>query len=467
MRHGADPLLDRFYGVAWRAIPNLAIDLIVPPLAGLVGIFVAAKIFMLLDMVLLLTGPHAIHYALTKRFSIGPLAAALFLYNATDTYGNVNYEVGVGAALWAVAAWIAMRQSSAWLRGLVSAACVVGLFFCHLEAAAIYGLAIFSVEAPLVWARRTARRVVAIEATVLLLPFVLEAPLLHAGPHDSAALPMHWGGAAARVRGIREVFTSYYWQPDALVFVAVIAGLGWLAWRRILIVPPRVWVFALVGGGLFIVMPNEAMGAWGAAVRLPVGLLFVAIGLLRWEFVRERDRMAFLLGLLLILTVRAGEVELAYHRNTLVRHDIEDSLRLIAPGSRVLVAREGQPAVDAAIEYLTSLATIERSSLNSLNFSHPSQQVLVVRPPFRASTGGYDDDPVPVALLLAPPRQSPPNGFRFDPSGRIYWANWQRDYDYLYVLDPDSAANPAPNRLVPLYAGRRFELFRITPPSAP
>jgi hypothetical protein len=119
LRHGTDPLLDRSYGIEWKVVPNLAIDLIVPPLARLAGIFLAGKLFVLSYMLLLLSGPHAIHYALYQRLSIGPLAATLFLYNWIDRFGTVNYEFSVGLAMWLVALCIALRRAPPQLRGAI------------------------------------------------------------------------------------------------------------------------------------------------------------------------------------------------------------------------------------------------------------------------------------------------------------------------------------------------------------
>jgi hypothetical protein len=52
-RHGSDPLLSQFYAIQWKIIPNLAIHLIVPPLAYLGGIYLAGKLFVLTCVVLL------------------------------------------------------------------------------------------------------------------------------------------------------------------------------------------------------------------------------------------------------------------------------------------------------------------------------------------------------------------------------------------------------------------------------
>jgi hypothetical protein len=462
--HGSDPLLDRFYAIEWKLVPNLAIDLIVPPLASVFGLFIAGKLFMLTTMLLLLSGPQAVYYALHRCFSIGPMMAALFIYSRVDRLGVANYEFGVGLAMWAVALWITLRQASPLRRSAVSALCVVALFLCHLGAVVIYGLAIASVDTERLWSRRAARRILAGDLAAMLLPFVLAFLLLRAGPQagDVPHIPSQWGGLYARIDGIRYALESFYWQADIVVIAGTVVGLGWLLWRGVLKIPVHAWVFTLLGGTLFMVIPNTVMGSWGAAVRLPVGLLFVLIGLLRWEFASPRTRIAFLVGLILLVGLRSAEVGLAYYRYDLVRRDFEASLPLIAPGSRVLVARDLDSAVASmsSVESLPSLVMIKRSSMDSLAFSHPLQQVLTVKPPYRESTGGYGDSPISLSELLTPSSGMPPPN-SFDPSGRNYWKDWQRNYDYVYILERKDRFNPAPNRLDLLYDGNDFQLFRV------
>src|SRR5262249_48971441 len=144
---GRDALLQQFYAIEWAIIPNLAFDLIAPPLARLTGIYAAGKLFVLGYLALLATGPFAIHYALFRRHSLGPLVAMLFLYNRIALTGLLNFLFGLGLALWGAAAWIRLRQSPALLRGLVSLAFVIALFFCHMAALGIYGVVLLSVEA--------------------------------------------------------------------------------------------------------------------------------------------------------------------------------------------------------------------------------------------------------------------------------------------------------------------------------
>jgi hypothetical protein len=80
-----------------------------------------------------------------------------------------------------------------------------------------------------------------------------------------------------------------------------------------------------------------------------------------------------------------------------------------------------------------------------------------VKPPFRAMTGGYDDDPPKWTELRAPPGWSPET-----PSGRIYWVDWQDQYDYLYLLSTEPGdPNPMPGRLTRVYDARHFQLYAI------
>jgi len=72
-----DPLLARFYVVAWDFVSNLGMDLVVEFLTRFTDIYLSGRIFVIMVMVLILTGVSAIHYAHYKQLSPGPLVAVL------------------------------------------------------------------------------------------------------------------------------------------------------------------------------------------------------------------------------------------------------------------------------------------------------------------------------------------------------------------------------------------------------
>lgn len=467
---GRDALLDQFYAIEWRVIPNLGMELVLPLLAAATGVFLAGKLFFATTMLLLLTGPHAIHWALYRRLSLGPLVAVLFAYNGVTKMGVLNYEFGIGLAMFAVAGWIALRGANPWVRAAVSAACLLALFFCHLMALAIYALVIGSFELWRLWSARREPRRLAIDAAVLALPFALAIPLflLRPATQEGYTAPLDWGGLHARIDGLRLLLEAYFPLADLIALLAMGAALVVLLRRRVLFLHPFCWTMLAVIGAVYLVVPNRVDGSWGVVNRLPIAVLLVMIGALHWDLGSRRARAVFLAALGLLALFRTAAVEAAFWRYDRITADFEISLRLIRPGSRVLVAEVDAPPEDAltgAIEQLPLLAVIERSSLVSLMYSHPLQQILVVRPPYRASTGGFSDQPIPLPVLLAPPQLFPPGTKpMYAPSGRIYWSDWVHDYDYLYVIDRREPASPAPDRLVPLYDGDRFQLFGVKAP---
>lgn len=464
---GHDPLLARFYAIRWHLIPNLGMDLLLPPVAAVTGVFAAGKLFLIASMLLLLAGPLAIQRALFGRHGLGPLVAVLFAYNGVTKMGVLNYEFGVGLALFATAGWIALRDRAPVLRGSVSFLCVVVLFLCHLEALGIYGLAIGSYELWRAWSGPRRLRPLLGDAAALALPFLPAIPLWLLGPvkHGAYATPTEWGGLHLRIDGLRFLFATYSPRLDLVAMLAMLAGLAVALRRRMLSLHPFGWVMLGVMAVAYLAVPNVIFGTWGAAARLPLAVLLLLLGALRWHLPTPRARAAFLAALTALALFRTATVEAAFRRFDRIAADMQSSLALIPRGSRVLVAAADAPRTDAflgAIQELPLLAMIERSCLVSLAYTHPLQQVLAVRAPYRASTGGFGDQAVPLRFLLAPPAAFPARRTPlFDPSGRIYWRDWAHTYDVVYVIDRADPASPAPGRLAPLMSGARFQLYRV------
>ena len=282
MVHGrADPFLNQFYAIRWSVIPNLGMEIVLPFFSSHTTIFISGRAFLIASALLLMAGPHAIHYALYRKLSFGPLVAALFVYNYDGKIGFVNYLAGIGFALFAIASWIALRQTSPLTRGAVSLGCAIALFFCHFEALGIYGLAIGSFQLWLLWSRPGTPREQLTDAVVLLLPFAVVLPLLLLGPRDEApSIPSQWGGIHVRLDGIRFLVETYFPRLDLLAMAVMAATFVWAVLYRILRFHPFGWVFIAVATVAYFVIPNRTMGSWGAADRLPIAVLLVLIGVL-------------------------------------------------------------------------------------------------------------------------------------------------------------------------------------------
>mgnify|MGYP001061471346 CR=1 FL=1 len=470
MVHGAaDPLLSRFYAIEWHVLPNLGLELTLPWLVAATDIYTAGKLFTVATLALMLAGPFAVHRALYRQWSLGPLVAAVFLYNGVTRYGMLNYQLGIGLMLLAIASWIALRSHGAAVRSAMSLVCVLVLFACHLMALAVYGLTIFSYElwlACVVWRAHRRRWT---DLAVLVLPFVPMLVLMALGPaRDEAIDPrgVVWGGLHARLDGLRYLVLSYAPRWDLLALIAILAGLLWAIRKRRVFMHPFGWVLLAVVLPVYLVIPNEAMGTSGAAVRMPVAVMFVLFGVLRWNLPDATAQRAFLLAVTALAVFRLAPVEAVVRQYNAIADDVRASLPLIQPGSRVLIAADYSRREEAlqSIQELPMLALIERSSLVSIAYSHPQQQILVVRPPYRAMTGGYSDQPVALPDLLKHTLPDPDAQPLYDPSGRLYWADWERNYDYVFLIYRSRQPNPAPDRLALLRDGDHFQLFRVIHP---
>jgi len=458
---GGDARLSQYYIVHWALIPNLAMEMVVPPLVSVLGIYPAGKLFLLVIVALLVTGPHAIYHALYHRLSFWPFVACLFIYNESFSGGLTNYLFGVGIALWGIAAWITSVRAHVVTRAAVSSGFILVLYLCHLAAAGIYLVAIVSFE---LWRAysdiETYRRSFRRNLVPVFLPIFVVLLLHQFQPASTTHEVLSWT-AVAKIRSIIWTFESeqMFRLVDALisiVVIATIAGTAW--WRGILRLHPAAASLVVAGLAAFLAAPSEIMGGSGVDSRLPIAFLFVAIGFLDWNLPARRGRATFSLAFALLLASRLGLVEYAWREMAVDTADMEQSAAAIKGGSKILVAQVDHPTYRGSswLYYLPCLMMIERSSLVSLAYSDPAQHVLRVMPAFRNMTGGFNDDPPSLSELVSPPSTSPSS-----PSGRIYWADWAKNYDYVYLVSLNGESPTVPESLKEIYEAHHFRLYAV------
>lgn len=453
-----DPVLAGLYEAHWAVIPNLIMDALVPPLARHMDIYLAGRLFLLLGVLLLVTGPLAVHRALWGGLSPWPLLAFPFVYNGIFLYGLINYLFGLGIALWGVAAWIALRRASPWLRAAVSAAFVLALFFCHLFAVGLYGMALLSLEAWRLWSGgRMGRAAVAVEAAVFLLPFLPVLPLMAASPTLGLSTDVLWE-ARGKIDGLFTIVQLYRDLPD-LAF-ALLAGMGVTRQvrREGLELHGAGRILLLLGAAVYLAMPRVLFGSWLADQRLPVALFFLLVGFLR-PAGPPRLRPAFFALVIGLTAFRLADVHLHWQELSEVTADMRQSAQLIQPGSAVLVAHADQPSGSAslneALNHVPCVAVIESDALVSTLFTVRGKQILDVRAELRDRVDAEDGDPPTVSQMLAATKGSAANRAR-------YWDRWPDRYRYVYVLHTrPEEENPAPDRLEKLFEGRGFQLYGV------
>jgi hypothetical protein len=434
------------------------IDLVVPALHRFLSIYAAGEIFTLAMFVLILTGTLALNRALFGRWSAAPLIAAPLLYNGVLLVGVMNYVFGIGLALWALAAWVALREHAWPQRLLVSTIFVLLLYVCHLFALGLYALGLLAIEIVRLWARRSEPswpRFADFCATGV--PFLLAAALLLSSETwDSDGVPAFWE-FWGKIQGLTLAVSIYYNDVAyALLGLAMFAALC-AAWTNRLHFHPVGWALLVAGALVYLAMPRALFAAHLADQRLPIALAFMLAACLRVDLPGPRARAAFALLLIILMGIRVAEVQTVWNRLAHGPVAAYESVKLIDRGSRVLVVHGDRAQTglisDLGLLHIASLATIERSALVTTNFTVKGKHILQTREPYREFVDTQDSVPPSIPYF----QQAADGG-----EAGFYFNDWPRHYDYVYILFTlPGAANPDPARLTLLDDGVNFQLYRV------
>ncbi|KAB0265389.1 hypothetical protein [Microvirga brassicacearum] len=455
--------LGHFYQVDWAAIPNLIMDIVVPPLVPFFGVYMAGRIFIGLTLLLMLLGPMALQRALYGRWSAWPLIGGLFLYNGFLFVGLMNYLFGVGVAVFGLSAWIGLSRRSPVLRAFVSLAFCAVLYTCHLSALGLYGLSIASFEAWRLWnEKRWRSSVLAVSAATLGMPFLPFLYLLVTSPTWRLSHDISWQ-AQGKLEGLTMMVSVYSDLTDIPLLLMIATALWFGIHRKLIRIHPAGIVVAVVLSLAFLAMPRVAFGSWMADQRLVVGIFFMTLGFVSVDLRKLETNHAFFAICLVSVAFRVVDVSVNWSAISQPLLELRNSIRTMPPGSRLLVAAADETdaavAIEAALAHAPNLAVIERSALVSRLFVVPGKQILQAREGAREHVDNEDGDTPSISRILA--SSDGPAA-----SGPAYWDNWQETYDYLIVLgtDPDESANPDPDLLRMVHNGREFQLFRIKKP---
>ncbi|MEP9354418.1 hypothetical protein ABLE93_12550 [Xanthobacter sp. KR7-65] len=460
--HDAD--IARFYTLQWAIIPNLMMDLLVPLIDRMTDIYVAGEIYTLMCFTLITAGTLTLNRTLFGTWSALPLIAFPLLYNAVFLIGVMNYYFGIGLALCALSAWVALRDRPWPWRHLVSAGFVVALFFCHLFAAGVYGVGLLAYEIDRLRQTRGPLRPRLVAFVCAGLPFLPIVPLLLASPTWGLSGENYWE-PQGKIDGIEMVFNVYF-DHVAVALAAIIVGAGvWAARHRLLQVHSVLLPLLLVAGVVYLAMPRVVFATYMADQRLPVAIAFMVLAAMRVDLRHRFARRGFAVVLVLLLAVRVGEVQVVWNRLSQWTVNFVQSVSLIRPGSRVLVAyadsQAGADPQDLGLMHAACLAMIERSALVTTAFTVEGKQILRARAPYRGQVDTQDGTPPQIEQLLI--TEEEPSA-----DGPHYWDLWPTKFDYVYLLYTDrGAANPDSDRLKLVFEGERFQLYAVIPPAAP
>jgi len=457
--------LSQFYEVAWAPVPNLIMDLIVPPLARVLGIYAAGQVFVGLTLLLMLLGPMMLHRTLNGRWSAWPLVGGLFVYNGFLFTGLMNYLFGVGVAVFGLAVWMWLCDRPPVIRMLASLAFCSVLYVCHLSALGLYGLGIASFEAWRLWTKKAWYPAPLLRSAITLgVPFLPFLYLLVSSPTWGLSQEIVWE-SQGKFEAITLFLSVYSDITDIPLLMLIAVAIGIAVKRGLVRFHPAGLITAGVLTAAFLAMPRMAFGSWMADQRIVVGIFFMSLGFISVDLKKLENHNAFFAICLVAIAFRVVDVSAHWVAISQPLLELKTSLRMMQPGSKLLVTQADDPAdgaVDVALSHAPNLAVIERSALVSRLFTVPGKQIVHARPGYSEHVDTEDGDTPAISRVIV---DADKKGASED--GPHYWDLWPQFYDYLIVLgtDPDETANPAPDLLQIMHNGRGFQLYKVKKPS--
>jgi len=398
-----DAMLARFYAAHWSIIPNLALDLIAPPMLLVLPVHVVGRLLIALAVLLPVCGTVAYNTALGGRW--WALGVGLIAYNNCLLYGFLNFSIALGLALLLAAGWLRWREARP---GRAIALALLGgpaLFACHLMGLVFFGLLIGGAE--LVRPYRVGRaglvRAALSRASVLALAFGAPAALyavsdLRRLGGDAGYLPF-----GQKLLQLVTTFVTYSWPLDAAaaaVAIAIPALCLRRRWGRVP-GPAACAVFLLLIA--FVSAPFAWKGTYALDTRFAVMLgLMLFAGFVPTAWPAWLRRIA-VVALALLFVARLALLTTAWIDRATDLVDLRHVLEPVGPGQAVYVAEtsiDEAPAYWAASphwrrlaggvrtdEHLGALVLLEHRAYWPFEFDLPSQQPIETLEPYRALAG--------------------------------------------------------------------------------
>jgi hypothetical protein len=379
---------NRFYAVHWTPLPNLAQDLIVPPLAQLIPLETAGRLFLVIIFALVACGVLCLNRAATGAWRVWPLAAFLLLYNRTFLWGFLNYLFGLGVALCGAALWLMLEKKRVWLRILSSSLAALAAFFSHLAAFGVYALIICGVELPRALSDLRARRwpSLARAAALFGVQFIVPAAFLVDWSRPTAHPAVDLAGFLRKFDLLFSVFDNYH-RPFDIAGFALFAGLLlWLAAAGRLGLTPRLGCAVLSLLVAFLVLPARIFGGSGLDHRLPLAVFLLLVAGSAPRFPDRRTAVAVASAALMLLTTRVAVIESVWSRADRIYSADLAGIDALPPGVRLAVAYPADAIHVVAVPtvQLPAMAVVRRNGFVPTLFAFTGQQPLALRPPWIA-----------------------------------------------------------------------------------
>lgn len=382
--------LRQFYTFEWMLIPNLGADLLVVPLAWLMGIEAATKLLVLATASLTLLG--FLWVAREAHGHIPPtwLFAAPLILGYPFQYGFANFTLAMALAFPALGLWMQLaRTGHPRLRAALFVPIALAIWLAHAVAWGMFGLLAFAAE----FARQVARdrRPAAAATAAALHCLPLAAPLLPTliwRGSGGTSYTGDWFNIAWKIVSLAGALRDEWHLLDQLSVLVLLAIIVLCLASRRLAAHRSLAIGAALLFAAFLLLPRVMFSSARTDIRLvPYALAAALLAIRVAPAASPRFTALFALAGLAFFTTR-----IAGHTASQVRHDAIYRTELAAldhlPRGARLASFVGANCDEAGalprLDHLPAMAIVRREAFSNEQWVVSGAQSVRVLPPFEA-----------------------------------------------------------------------------------
>ncbi len=356
--------LQRYYEIDYKFVPDFTIEMIVPRLAPLFGIYGAGSIVVAIAVVL---APLAgVFLSRTLNGSAGawaPLIGFAAVFNRNLEFGFINFLFGLGLALFCFCLWA--RMAPGWKRTALIAPAAAFVAANHILGFLFLGYVALLWEASkFAFGERGTLKTflpsLIIRDGAAFLPGLLMIGYAFLIADDVSTYTGDMGMWSQRIAALTAGF-GFFNSPLSVaagtVALGVFLGGFYFGLRKGVISLHRDLAFVAAGVMLLVlIMPTHVAGIWGLHLRYGgAGLILAAAAIRFREPARASVAAIVFAGVIALLAANgAGHVL----RTDRIQSDIREGLAGLPPGARVINATTPDVGFEIGV-HAASLAVIE------------------------------------------------------------------------------------------------------------
>ena len=380
------PWLGDWYNFSWQLIGNLGIDILIIPLAKLVGLEMAVKLIVITIPALTVTGFLWIAREVHGRIPATALFALPIAYSYPFHFGFVNFALAMALALNMFALWLRLARLGRFrLRAAIFVPLSCALWICHTFGWGVLGVLAFSAEMVRQhdkghrWLNAWVRA--GLGCLPLALPMVLM--VMWRSGHHVGGETGDWFNWRAKIMWLTMVLKDR-WQLFDIASGAILYLILFKGFRDPTIEYSRnLGLSALFLLAVFILLPRIVFGSAYADMRLApfmIGIALIALRPRRGVPIRHAATLA-LLGLSFFL-VRMGATTVSFWMFDRTYERELKALDHIPVGAKMVsfVGTECRPSwFMTRLEHLPAIALVRKLAYTNDQWSMAGAQLLTTR----------------------------------------------------------------------------------------